>query len=153
MTDTADRSYNVGAVRRALAIGRGSPREARTIDITTLGRRTGRPRRIEIWFHHVDGRWYLSGMPVPRSWHANLSAHPHLTFHLKNGIQADLPATAVPVKDPAVRHRVLSAVVALQDEPGLRMRVTQRQRLEDWLKHSPLIEIVFDDERLRPPLS
>ncbi|MBM7494340.1 hypothetical protein JOD64_005562 [Micromonospora luteifusca] len=49
MTDTADRTYDVGTARRALAIGPGSPREARTIDITTLGRRTGRPRRIEIW--------------------------------------------------------------------------------------------------------
>ncbi|MFC9840602.1 nitroreductase/quinone reductase family protein [Rhodococcus sp. NPDC127530] len=153
MTDIAERSYDVGAVKRALTIGPGSPREARTIDITTLGRRTGRPRRIEIWFHHVDGRWYLSGMPVPRNWHANLSAHPHFTFHLKNGVRADLPATAVPVEDPAVRYRVLSAVVGLQDEPGLQMRVTQRQRLEDWLKHSPLIEIVFDDARLRRPLS
>ncbi|MEU4672584.1 nitroreductase/quinone reductase family protein [Amycolatopsis sp. NPDC023774] len=153
MTDIVGRSYDVGAVRRALAIGPGSPREARTIDITTLGRRTGRPRRIEIWFHRVGGHWNLSGMPVPRSWHANLSAHPHFTFHLKNGVRVDLPATAVPVEDPAVRHRVLSAVVALQDKPGLQMRGTQRQRLEDWLEHSPLIEIVFDDERLRPPLS
>ncbi|MGH2983824.1 MAG: hypothetical protein ACRDK5_06185 [Solirubrobacterales bacterium] len=24
----------------------------RTIDITTLGRRSGEPRRIEIWMHH-----------------------------------------------------------------------------------------------------
>lgn len=152
MTDIAGTSYDVAAVRRALAIGPGSPREARTIDITTLGRRTGRPRRIEIWFHHVDDRWYLSGMPTPRSWHANLSAHPRFTFHLKNGVRADLSATAVPVEDEAVRHRVLSAVVGLQDEPGLQTRVTQRQRLEDWLEHSPLVEIGFDDERLRQPL-
>jgi hypothetical protein len=28
----------------------------RTIDITTVGRRSGKPRRIEIWFHNVGGR-------------------------------------------------------------------------------------------------
>ncbi|MBQ0981616.1 hypothetical protein [Micromonospora sp. M61] len=107
MTDTADRSYNVGAVRRALAIGPGSPREARTIDITTLGGRRS-PKA------HRDLVPPCRRPLVPqrdagaRSWYANLSAHPHFTFHLKNGVRADLPATAVPVKDPAVRHRVLS---------------------------------------------
>ncbi len=28
------------------------------------------------------------------------------------------------------------------------MRVTQRQNLEQWLAHSPLVEIVFDDKDL-----
>ena len=32
-----------------------------TIDITTTGRRSGQPRRIEIWFYNVDGRIYLGG--------------------------------------------------------------------------------------------
>ena len=64
------------AVAHALAIGPDSSAAERTIDITTLGARTGIPRRIEIWFHRVDGRWYLTGMPVPRNWYANLRAHP-----------------------------------------------------------------------------
>jgi hypothetical protein len=34
--------------------------------------------------------------------------------------------------------------------PGIgRARVSQRQDLDDWLARTPLIEIVFDDERLR----
>ncbi len=33
------------------------------IDITTTGRRTGQPRRIELVFHNVDGRIILSGRP------------------------------------------------------------------------------------------
>jgi hypothetical protein len=37
----------------------------RTIDITTLGARSGIPRRTEVWFHRVDGRWYLTGMLGP----------------------------------------------------------------------------------------
>ena len=36
-----------------------------TIDITTTGRRSGEPRRIEIVFHNVDGRIYISGVPSP----------------------------------------------------------------------------------------
>ena len=45
------------AVARTLDIGPDSSRAERTIDITTLGRRSGIPRRIEVWFHHLDGRW------------------------------------------------------------------------------------------------
>jgi hypothetical protein len=33
-------------------------------DITTTGRRTGQPRRIEIFFHNFDGDLYIGGRPV-----------------------------------------------------------------------------------------
>ena len=49
-----------------------------TIDITTTGRRTGRPRRIEIWMLDVDGRYFITGTPGRRDWLANLSADPKL---------------------------------------------------------------------------
>jgi deazaflavin-dependent oxidoreductase (nitroreductase family) len=136
------------AIARALDIGPHSSRAERTIDITTVGRRTGVPRRIEVWFHHVDGRWYLTGMPVPRSWYANLRANPRFIVHLKHGVTADLPATAVPVDEPT-RRRVITAVLDLQNQPDVAARVSQRQNLDDWLAHSPLVEIVFDDEQLR----
>ncbi|MDQ2999008.1 MAG: nitroreductase/quinone reductase family protein [Chloroflexota bacterium] len=56
-------------VRHALEHGR-------TIDITTIGRTSGEPRRIEIWFHNVDGHIYITGTPGRRSWYANLRANP-----------------------------------------------------------------------------
>lgn len=133
---------------RALEIGPDSTREERTIDITTVGRRTGVPRRIEVWFHRVDGRWYLTGMPVPRGWYANLRANPRFVVHLKHGVEADLPATAAPV-DEETRRRVLTAVLDLQNRAGLTANVTRRQNFDDWFAHSPLVEIIFDDERLR----
>jgi deazaflavin-dependent oxidoreductase (nitroreductase family) len=136
------------AVFRALDIGPDSSRAERTIDITTLGRRSGIPRRIEVWFHRVDGRWYITGMPVPRSWYANVRAHPQFIVHLKHGIVADLPATAVPV-DEATRRRVIAAVLDLQNRPEIAARVGERQRFDDWYARSPLVEIVFDDEELR----
>ena len=40
----------------------------RTIDITTQGRNSGEPRRIEIWFYRYDGRIFLSGSPGTRDW-------------------------------------------------------------------------------------
>jgi deazaflavin-dependent oxidoreductase (nitroreductase family) len=136
------------AIARALAIGPDSSAAERTIDITTLGARSGLPRRIEIWFHRVDGHWYLTGMPMPRNWHANLRANPRFVVHLKHRVQADLPATAVPVDEPT-RRRVITAVLDLQNRPEIAARVSRRQDVDEWLARSPLVEIVFDDERLR----
>jgi hypothetical protein len=104
----------------------------RTVDITTIGRRSGQPRRIEIWFHTLDGRIYISGRPGLRGWYANVVAHPDFEFHLKESAQADIPARAHPITDPAERRRVLSGVLAgIGHEGGL----------EDWVDHSPLIEV------------
>jgi deazaflavin-dependent oxidoreductase (nitroreductase family) len=137
-----------GGVARALDIGPDSSTAERTIDITTLGRSSGQPRRIEVWFHRVDGRWYITGVPGPRSWYANVRAHPRFTVHLKHGVTADLPATAVPV-DEATRRRVITAVLDLQNRPEIAARVSQRQDLDEWLARSPLVEIAFDDPELR----
>jgi deazaflavin-dependent oxidoreductase (nitroreductase family) len=140
--------YDYGDVLHALDIGPDSSGAERTIDITTLGARSGIPRRVEVWFHRVDGRWYLTGMPVPRSWYANLRAHPRFVVHLKHRVTADLPATAAPVDEPT-RRRVITAVLDLQNRPEIAARVSRRQELDDWLARSPLVEIVFDDDRLR----
>ena len=92
-------------VRQALAIDASATLEDRTIDITTTGRRSGEPRRIEIVFYRLGDDIYLSGIPAPqiRNWLANLAAHPRFTFHLKGRVVADLPATATVVVDPAAR--------------------------------------------------
>jgi hypothetical protein len=42
-------------VRQVLAIGESATIEERTIDITTTGRRSGKPRRIEIVFYRFEG--------------------------------------------------------------------------------------------------
>ena len=87
----------------------------RTIDITTTGRNSGQPRRIEIWRYRYDGRTFLSGSPGTRDWYANLLANPEFTFHLKRSAQADLPAPvgeeveALPVVGPLPRLGVVHA--------------------------------------------
>ncbi len=49
------------------------------IDITTIGRKTGKPQKIEIVFHNFDGLLYISGRPGKRDWYANLVAKPWFT--------------------------------------------------------------------------
>jgi hypothetical protein len=44
-------------IERALGIGPSATTRDRRIDITTTGTRSGGPRRMEIWFWQVDGRW------------------------------------------------------------------------------------------------
>jgi deazaflavin-dependent oxidoreductase (nitroreductase family) len=92
-----------------------------TVDITTTGRRSGLPRRVEIWMFNADGRLFITGTPGRRDWLANLHADRHLVVHLKRPAGVDLDATAAPLSDPATRRRVLeylSATVA----PGKRRR-------------------------------
>ena len=106
------------------------------IDITTAGRASGEPRRIEIWYHVVDGRYYITGRPGPRSWHANLLAEPTLTFHLKESAQADLPATARAVTDPEEKRQVFL------NAPKLAEYINEAN-VQQWVEGSPLIEVVF----------
>ena len=51
--------------------------------LTTTGRRTGRPHRIEIWFAAHDGRLYmLSGGRERADWVRNILANPRVTVEL-----------------------------------------------------------------------
>lgn len=133
-------------IRRALAIDASSTLEDRTIDITTTGRRSGQPRRIEIVFYRYNDDVYLSGIPAPRTrdWLANLAAHPHFTFHLKRNVVADLPAVATVIVDPAERRRVLAVFVEefnRRREPDSPWPVAN---LHDWVERSPLAKVEFD---------
>jgi deazaflavin-dependent oxidoreductase (nitroreductase family) len=104
------------------------------MDITTIGRRTGLPRRIELVYHNVDGRILISGRPgFPRSWIANLRAHPRFTFHLKRSVTADLPATGRVITDRAERERLLPQIAA-----------TWHMSLPLMVASAPLVEVTFD---------
>jgi deazaflavin-dependent oxidoreductase (nitroreductase family) len=83
-----------------------------TVDITTIGRRSGARRRVEIWMLAVDGRFFITGTPGRRDWLANLIATPQLTLHLKRRARVDLPASAALVTDTATRRRVLEHAAA-----------------------------------------
>lgn len=51
--------------------------------LTTIGRRTGHPHRIEIWFATQDGRVYLLAGGRDRSdWVRNLQANPQVTVEI-----------------------------------------------------------------------
>ena len=104
------------------------------IDITTTGKKSGDARRVEIWFHNLDGILYIAGLLLPgsRAWYANILNNPRLTFHLKGTTKADLPALATPITDAAERHKVLERICDNLGEPEL---------LEARVAESPLIRV------------
>ena len=104
----------------------------RTIDITTRGRKTGQPRRKEIWFHNVEGRLYITGTPGRRDWYANLLAHPEFTFHLKQSVRADLPARATAILDKARRRQIIAAI---------HQKLDGNRDLQAWVEGSPLVVV------------
>jgi deazaflavin-dependent oxidoreductase (nitroreductase family) len=115
--------------RRALSRGH-------VIDITTTGRQTGDPRRIEIVFFSLAGHLYISGMPGrKRSWLANLEANPEFTFHLKGAVAADLAARARVIADPAERRPLLEQIA----------RAWQRTDVDTMVDSSPLVEVEILD--------
>jgi deazaflavin-dependent oxidoreductase (nitroreductase family) len=117
--------------RVARALSRGH-----TIDITTVGRKSGRPHRIELVFHNIDGRVVLSGLPGRRDWYANLLANPRFVFHLKGAIKADLAATARAIVEPAERRAVMERVAA---------NWRRTDQLDVMLARSPLVEVTFSE--------
>jgi len=114
------------AVRRALETDL-------VIDITTTGKKTGRSRRKEIWFHNLDGQLYITGSPGQRDWYANLVTNPDFTFHLKRSTRADLPARATPILDKARRREVLQKIHERFKE--------RRWDLDEWVERSPLVQV------------
>lgn len=104
----------------------------KVIDITTTGRRTGQPRRKEMWFHNLDGDIYITGSPGTRDWYANVVAHPDFIFHLKVSAHADLPARATPIVDDAARREILGKILENRD---------RSDELNAWMAGSPLIAV------------
>jgi deazaflavin-dependent oxidoreductase (nitroreductase family) len=120
-------------IRRSLSRGH-------LIDITTTGRKSHEPRRIEIVFHNIDGRLIISGSPSEgrkRAWIFNLESDPNLTIHLKGGpAQADLPATARIITDDAERRAIAEWIVA---------NAWPNQDIDKMSAWSPMIEVTIAD--------
>ncbi len=107
----------------------------RTIDITTTGRTSGTPTRVEIWFHNLDDKIFITGTPGKRDWYANMVAHPEFTFHLKQSAQADLAAHATPITDESERRAIFTRILTNIDRP--------MEQLSEWVERSPLVGVTF----------
>ncbi|MCB0104163.1 MAG: nitroreductase family deazaflavin-dependent oxidoreductase [Anaerolineales bacterium] len=122
----------------------------RTIDIVTIGAKSGLARRTEIWFTNINGRIIICGTPnakgdkgrySPRDWLANLRANPEFTFCFKESLQLELLATAVEIIDPEDRRYLMSA-------PETKWYRDQVDSIDDLVADSPIVEVFFKSLQL-----
>ncbi|NTW41704.1 MAG: nitroreductase family deazaflavin-dependent oxidoreductase [Cellulomonadaceae bacterium] len=104
-----------------------------TCDLTTLGRRTGVARRVEVWYVVVDGRIVLTGTPGARGWLANLRGRPDAVLHLRRP-DRDVAVRATEVTDPDERRRVAEEAWTLQP-----WYAEQPFTVDEWVVASPMV--------------
>lgn len=76
--------------------------------LTTSGRRTGRPHRIEIWFALYEGVVYLlSGGHEEADWVRNLIASPHVTIEVAGQVRTSIARVVGPGTEEDVLARRL----------------------------------------------
>ncbi len=75
------------------------------IDITTTGRKTSQPHRIEIVFHNVGGRLYISGMPGFKRERLAASRGPLKAGHRLAPVTLDLLRLSLELLDLGGSHR------------------------------------------------
>lgn len=68
-----------------------------TCDLVTTGRRSGRPRAVEIWFVRSGRQLHVTGTPGTRHWLANIRADPGVRIRWHG---SEIHALAEEITDP-----------------------------------------------------
>jgi deazaflavin-dependent oxidoreductase (nitroreductase family) len=91
------------------------PTEPPYLYLTTIGRKTGRPHQIEIWFVEHAGSYYLmSETPEISDWVRNIQHNPAVVFSV--GTRDDEPISGTGRRvDHAAEPELASAVAVLMD--------------------------------------
>jgi len=79
--------------------------------LTTIGRTTGQPRTVELWFTYYQGLLYLLGH-AEAHWVRNLNANPRVTVEIDD---TSFPGTAAfDDENRAMAHRLFEAKYGVQ---------------------------------------
>ncbi len=83
------------------------------VELTTYGRKTGKPSRRIIWITSLDGRLYIrSGLGLTRDWPRNLLANNRAVLHMAG---QDIAVQARHVTDPEEASAMHAPVKAKYD--------------------------------------
>lgn len=75
-----------------------SAAQEKEVELTTFGRKSGKPSRRIIWITALDGKLYIrSGLGLTRDWPKNLLANGRAILHIAG---QDVPVRARHVTDP-----------------------------------------------------
>jgi deazaflavin-dependent oxidoreductase (nitroreductase family) len=104
--------------------------------LTTRGRRTGAPHRIEIWFVGHEGGAYLLSDSDRADWYRNLIAEPAVTLEIADESRT---TTAAPVDpDDPTNASVRPAMTA-------KYQAGHAEDLERWSRTAFLVRIEWPD--------
>ncbi|MDO8106922.1 nitroreductase/quinone reductase family protein [Isoptericola sp. b441] len=106
-----------------------------TCHLVTVGRRSGEPQRVELWYVVVDEEVVLTGTPGTRDWLANLRERPDAVLQLAERGD-ELAVTAAEVVAPGRRRRVVEEAWRLQP-----WYAEQPFSVEDWVADSPMVAL------------
>jgi deazaflavin-dependent oxidoreductase (nitroreductase family) len=100
--------------------------------LTTRGRRTGEPHRIEIWFvAHDDGAYLLSNSDRA-DWYRNLIADPTVTLEIAGQVRV---TTAAPVDPADASNAAVRPAMAAKYQAG------HTEELDRWSRTAWLVRI------------
>jgi deazaflavin-dependent oxidoreductase (nitroreductase family) len=102
--------------------------------LTTRGRRSGRPHRIEIWFAEENGRLYLlAGGRERADWVRNLQATPRVMVELGQETRAGVARVVAPgtPEDQRARELLVTKYADAEDD------------LDEWGKTALPVAIEF----------
>jgi deazaflavin-dependent oxidoreductase (nitroreductase family) len=86
-------------------------------DLTTIGRKSGSPRTVELRFAYFDGNFYASSSKVKgKHWCLNMIRHPAVEITVKG---EKISCVAKQITDDALRRQILT----LRDSPPQMDRV------------------------------
>jgi deazaflavin-dependent oxidoreductase (nitroreductase family) len=78
-------------------------RDASTLELTTTGRKSGRPRTVTIWFVYEDRLYVQSGQEGKTDWYQNALAKPAVTVKIG---EREWRGQVRPIDDAAETARV-----------------------------------------------
>jgi len=86
-------------------------------DLTTIGRKSGKPRTVELRFLYLNGNFYATSSKVEgKHWCQNMIKNPAVEINAKG---EQLPCMARQITDDELRKRILT----LRDSPPQLERV------------------------------
>lgn len=103
-----------------------------TVDLTTIGRNSGRPSTVEIWAWWFEDRYLITGTPGPRDWLANILADPTVFVDVQGNRVA---GRARVVDDLEIRRRFFETRQASW--------YSTQAELDHLVRAAPMIEITF----------
>ncbi|MBT8212210.1 MAG: nitroreductase family deazaflavin-dependent oxidoreductase, partial [Acidimicrobiia bacterium] len=102
---------------------------------STIGAKSGKPSRIEIWAWWFEDRYLITGTPGPRHWMANIAKNPEVVVHVRD---LDLPGRATVVDDREFRRRFFESRESAWYK--------SQAELDALVETAPMIEIAFESE-------